>query len=87
MAWGKPDSTKAKPSKKGDISFSHNLYNILGMTLLEGVKSGRLDEEKLRSFSANLGVDLGSGYSAGVGYNKYMGDLRQDLKLTISKKF
>ena len=41
----------------------------------------------MKNFQADLGMDLGSGYSANLGYNQYIGDLRQDLKLTLSKKF
>jgi len=37
--------------------------------------------------TANIGVDLGKGYGLDVGYNQYIGDRRQDLKLNISKKF
>ena len=74
------------------FSVSHNLYDILGQTLLDGVKSGRLNpkraEDLLRNMgTANIGVDLGKGYGLDVGYNQYIGDRRQDLKLNISKKF
>ena len=77
----------AEKIKKGNIELTHNLYNILGKTLLDGVQSGRLDPSKLENLSANLGVDLGKGYSMDVGYNKYMGDRKQDLKISITKKF
>ena len=79
------------PNKKGKIKLEHNLLDILGQTLLSGVQQGRLDPravEKLPAdFKADIGLDLGSGYSANLGYNQYMGDVRQDLKLTLSKKF
>ena len=79
---------KAAPIKKGDIKLTHNLYDVLGKTLLEGVRTGRLDPRKVEnSLTANIGLDLGGGYGANLGYNQYMGDLRQDLKLTISKKY
>ena len=77
----------AEKIKKGNIELTHNLYNILGKTLLDGVQSGRLDPGKLENLSANLGVDLGKGYGMDVGYNKYMGDRKQDLKISITKKF
>ena len=85
--WSKSDTTKTAPVKRGDVKLKHNLYDIIGMTLIEGIKTGRLDDRKLEQFSANLGMDLGGDYSANIGYNEYIGDLRQDLKLTISKKF
>ena len=81
-------SKKAAPIKKGDIKFTHNLYDILGKTLLEGVRTGRLDPRKVEdSLTANIGLDLGSGYGANLGYNQYIGDRKQDLKLTIKKRF
>ena len=80
-------SPKSSPTKKGDVSLTHNLWTTLGQTLFEGLNTGRLDPRKLQNFSANLGIDLGGDYSASLGYNEYMGDLRQDLKLTVSKKF
>lgn len=77
---------------KGDLTFSHNLYNVVGKTLIQGLASGRLNpsnlERNLRDrLSANLGVDLGGGYGASLGYNEYIGDRRQDLKLKITKDF
>ena len=77
----------AEKIKKGNIELTHNLYNILGKTLLDGVQSGRLDPSKLENLSTNLGVDLGKGYGMDVGYNQYMGDRKQDLKINITKKF
>ena len=75
---------KAAPIKKGDVNLTHNLYNVLGKTLLEGIRTGRLDPKKVESnLTANIGLDLGKGYGADLGYNKYMGDRKQDLKLTI----
>ena len=73
--------------KKKNIKFSHNLYDILWETLLTGVQSGRLDPNKLDKLTANLGVDLGGGYGVDLGYNEWMGDIKQDLKLNITKKF
>lgn len=79
---------KNKPVKKGDVKVTHNLYDVLGQTLLDGIKYGRLDPNKVQSMlTANVGVDLGSGYGLDVGYNQYIGDRRQDLKLGITKKF
>ena len=83
----KADTTKAAPIKKGDIKLQHNLLDIVGETLFEGLKKGRLNPKFLEKFQADVDLDLGEGYSANLGYNKYMGDLRQDLKLTLSKKF
>ena len=77
----------AEKIKKGNIELTHNLYNILGKTLLSGVQSGRLDPSKLENLSANLGIDLGEGYGVDLGYNQYMGDRKQDLKISITKKF
>jgi len=78
---------KVAPAKKGDVKLTHNLYDVLGMTLYEGIRSGRLDPRKLENISANIGMDLGSGYGADLGYNQYIGDRKQDLKLTLTKKF
>jgi len=79
---------KAAPTKKGDIKFTHNLYGVIGKTLLEGVRTGRLDPRKVEdSFTANIGLGLGGGYGVDLGYNQYMGDRKQDLKLTIKKMF
>jgi len=77
----------AEKIKKGNIELTHNLYNILGKTLLDGIESGRLDPNKLENLSANLGVDLGKGYGVDLGYNQYMGDRKQDLKISITKMF
>ena len=79
---------KVAPVKRGDINFTHNLYDVLGKTLLDGVRSGRLDPKKVSdSLTANIGLDLGGGYGADLGYNQYIGDRKQDLKLTIKKRF
>ena len=79
---------KVAPVKRGDINLTHNLYDVLGKTLLDGVRSGRLDPKKVSdSLTANIGLDLGGGYGADLGYNQYMGDRKQDLKLTIKKRF
>ena len=76
-----------KKAKRGDVKLTHNLYDVLGNTLLSGVQSGRLDPNKLQNLSANLGIDLGKGYGIDLGYNQYMGDRKQDLKINITKKF
>ena len=78
---------KVAPAKKGDVRLRHNLLDIVGETLFEGLQKGRLNPKFLEKFQANVDVDLGSDYGLDVGYNQYMGDLRQDLKLTISKKY
>ena len=76
-----------KKAKRGDVKLTHNLYDVLGNTLLSGIQSGRLDPNKLEHLSANLGIDLGKGYGVNLGYNEYMGDRRQDLKIGITKEF
>ena len=75
------------PKKKENIKLQHNLLDIVGETLLAGIQQGRLNPRHLENFQADLGMDLGGGYGANLGYNQYIGDLRQDLKLTLSKKF
>ena len=75
------------PKKKKDIKLQHNLLDIVGETLLTGIQQGRLDPKAMKNFQADLGMDLGKDYNVNLGYNKYIGDLRQDLKLTLSKKF
>tara|TARA_R100001530_G_C4311731_1_gene153221 strand:- start:262 stop:531 length:270 start_codon:yes stop_codon:yes gene_type:complete len=85
--FAKRDTTKAEPVKKGDIRFGHNLLDIVGETLMQGIQEGKFSSGSLRDFKADIDLDLGEGYSANLGYNQYIGDLRQDLKLTLSKKF
>ena len=80
-------TTKADPVKKGDVRLRHNLLDIVGETLFEGLQKGKLNPKFLEKFQANVDLDLGKGYHANLGYNEYIGDLRQDLKLTLSKKF
>ena len=72
--WPKPDSTKVTPSKKGDVSIKHNLYDLIGDNLYRALQGGRLTGEQLRrdlehkaSIKAKLG--LGKGYGAEFGYN------------------
>ena len=81
------DTTKVAPVKKGTVTLKHNLLDIVGETLFEGLQRGRLNPKYLKKLQANIDLDLGEGYHANLGYNEYMGDLRQDLKLTLSKKF
>ena len=62
------------------ISVRHNLYDLLGNTLLQGVSDGELDTEKIKK-AANklhlqdvflrLGLDLGKDYGAHIGYGDY----------------
>ena len=54
---------------------------------MQGIQEGKFSSGSLRDFKADIDLDLGEGYSANLGYNQYIGDLRQDLKLTLSKKF
>ena len=84
---GISDTTKVASVGGKEVKLQHNLYDIVGETLFEGIKKGRLNPKALQGISADLGIDFGEGYSANLGYNKYIGDLRQDLKLTLSKKF
>ena len=83
----KADTAKVTPIKKGDVKLRHNLLDIVGETLFEGLQRGRIDPRRLKELQANINLDLGKGYHANLGYNEYIGDLRQDLKLTVSKKF
>ena len=75
------------PEKRDTLKFTHNLYETLGKTLYEGIQSGRLNPKALQSFTANVGIDLGNQYGLDIGYNQYIGDLRQDLKLKLTKDF
>ena len=77
----------ANPTKKGDVTFTHNFYDVVGETLWEGVRTGRLDPRKLGNISANIGVDLGDEYGVNLGYNELMAGIKQDLKISITKKF
>ena len=78
--FSKKDTTRATPAKKGDITLKHNLLDIVGETLFEGLQKGRLDPRRLKELQANVNLDLGKGYNANLGYNEYMGDLRKILK-------
>ena len=90
---GRDKSTKNKLKvtrsmvEKGDIKLGHNAYDLLGKTLLHGIKSGRLDPNKLNNLALDLGINLGRGYGLNIGRNQYIGDRKQDLKLTIKKRF
>ena len=75
------------PKKEKTIKLEHNLLDIVGETLLDGIQQGRLNPKDMKNFKADLDIDLGSGYGANLGYNQYIGNLRQDLKFTLSKKF
>ena len=86
-SYTKADTAKVTPIKKGDVKLRHNLLDIVGETLFEGLQSGKLNPKFLEKFQADIDLELGKGYHANLGYNKYIGDLRQDLKLTLSKKF
>lgn len=85
--FAKRDTTKATPIKKGDIRFQHNLLDIVGETLIQGLQKGKLSSDPLKNFKADIDLDLGKGYSANIGYNQDLYGLRQDIKATISKKF
>ena len=84
------------PQTNKGFSVQHNLYDLLGSTLLEGIEGGRLNFKKMKEMAtrlrledavARLTLDLGKGYKAGVGYGEYIGPLRQDVKFTLSKDF
>ena len=62
---------KSKPVKKGNVTFEHNLYDVLGHTLWTGIKQGKLDPRMIGSgiLSANLGIDLGK-LAIDIGYNQ-----------------
>ena len=85
--WSKTDTTKTAPTKRGDIKLNHNLWETIGLALVERAKTGSFDDSNLQQFSANLGIDLGGGYGMDIGYNQYMKDIRQDLKIGVNYKF
>lgn len=74
-------------NKKGNISIDHNLYNIVGSTLLDGLQQGRINPNIIKDASINLGVNLGGGFNFDAGINQYMGNRKQDLKIGITKDF
>ena len=88
----KADTSKATPVRRGELKLRHNLFNAVGETLYRSLQEDKnigtiSGQEFLRNLNLDLDLDLGKGYSANLGYNKYLGELRQDLKLTLSKKF
>ena len=85
--FAKRKTAKADSLKKGDIRFHHNLLDVVGETLIQGVTKGKLTTDPFEDFKADIDLDLGKGYSANLGYNQNMAGVRQDLKLTLSKKF
>ena len=91
--WPKPDSTKATPSKKGDFSIKHNLYEMIGGNLYRALKGGQLTGEQLRKSleyqaSVQANVDLGKGYGVGIGYNVPSGRDKVDkFNVKLTKKF
>ena len=71
--WSKQDTTKAIPSKRGNVKFDHNLYNLIGSNLLRSFKEGEVTQGQLDdilhkiSFEAN--ADEGKDYGVNLGYN------------------
>ena len=71
--WSKQDTTKAIPSKRGDVKFEHNLYNLIGSNLFRSFKEGRLTQRQLdnmlKQISLEAKIPLGKGYGINLGYN------------------
>lgn len=87
--WSKQDTTKAIPSKRGDVKFQHNLYNLIGSNLFKSFKEGKLTQEQLddmlKQISLEAKVDLGKGYGVGLGYNVHSRRGRDDFRIKFTK--
>ena len=87
--WSKSDTTKAIPSKRGDVKFQHNLYNLIGSNLFRSFKEGRLTQRQLddmlNQISLEAKVDLGKGYGVNLGYNVHSRRGRDDFRFQITK--
>ena len=89
--WSKEDTTKATPSKRGDVKFEHNLYNLIGSNLFRAFKEGKLTQKQLdnmlNQISLEAQVDLGKGYGVGLGYNVPSRDRRDEYRIKFTKDF
>ena len=87
--WSKQDTTKATPSKRGDIKFEHNLYNLIGSNLFRSFKEGRLTrrqlDDMLKQISLETNIDLGKGYGVGLGYNVQSRRGSDDFRIKFTK--
>ena len=87
--WSKQDTTKAAPSKRGDIKFEHNLYDLIGSNLFRSFKEGRLTQRQLddmlNQISLEAQVDLGKGYGVGLGYNLQSRRGSDDFRVKFTK--
>ena len=79
-------SSKVTPTKKGDIKLKHNLLDIVGETLLEGLQKGKLSSKPFEKFQADVDYELTDKWSLNLGYNQDMAGIRQALKATVSLK-
>ena len=82
----KEDIGKFPSIKKEDMKLKHNLLDIVGETLFEGLQKGRLNPKFLEKFQADVDLDLGEGWSANLGYNQSLGPLQQDVRLALKYK-
>ena len=85
--FAKRDTTKAEPVKKGDIRFQHNLLDIVGETLMQGIQEGKFSSKPFEKFQADIDYELTDKWSLNLGYNQDMAGIRQALKWTVSRKF
>ena len=89
--WSKQDTTKAIPSKRGDVKFEHNLYNLIGSNLFRSFKEGKLTQRQLddmlKQISLEAKIDLGKGYGVGLGYNVPSKDRRDEFRIKFTKDF
>ena len=89
--WSKEDTTKATPSKRGDVKFEHNLYNLIGSNLFRSFKEGKLTQRQLddmlNQISLEAQVDLGKGYGVDLGYNVPSRDRGSQHRIKFTKDF
>jgi len=62
-----------KAPEKETVTIDHNLFDLMGKSLLEGIKTGGFSKADTNAlvdrFSFMLGIDLGEGLGVSAGYN------------------
>tara|TARA_R110002051_G_scaffold186214_1_gene255562 strand:+ start:94 stop:387 length:294 start_codon:yes stop_codon:yes gene_type:complete len=87
--FGKTDTTKATPYKKGDFKIEHNLYNLIGANLFKSFEEGKITRQQLddivKEFSIDADINLGKGYGVNLGYNVHSRRGSDDFRIKFTK--